>query len=234
MKALVIYDATGRIWSIIYGEEEAPQGLLSMFVDIPDGAALSRIDVTDPENPKAVFDYLPESDIGRLQKDMTQAKADIVRIDEKLTKSTCMTDGASSAMVMMAMAFTDEQALLVADLYPLWSDLDDGTTLTKQEEVVTGTEITKVRYGGKLYKVITTHKKQADWFPRQETASLFTVIDEEHAGTKEDPIPYSVNMIVYNGKYYMYNETLYLCTRDSEIALQHTPDQLIGQYFTTA
>ena len=43
MKALVIYDATGRIWSIVYGEEQAPQGLLSMFVDIPDGAALERL-----------------------------------------------------------------------------------------------------------------------------------------------------------------------------------------------
>ena len=26
MKALVIYDVTGRIWSIIYGEETLPQG----------------------------------------------------------------------------------------------------------------------------------------------------------------------------------------------------------------
>lgn len=30
MKALVIYDTTGKIWSIIYGEQKAPQGLLSM------------------------------------------------------------------------------------------------------------------------------------------------------------------------------------------------------------
>lgn len=231
MRALVIYDATGRIWSIVYGEEEAPQGLLSMFVDIPGGVTLNRIDVTEPENPKAVFDYPPETEIDMLQKDVAQAKADIVRIDEKLANSACMTDGASGAMVMMAMAFTDEQALIAADLYPLWSNLPDGTTLTKQEEVVTGTEITKVRYGEKLYKVITTHKKQADWFPGQETASLFTVIDEEHDGTQEDPIPYSVNMIVYEGKYYTYNGVLYKCIRDSGIALQYTPDQLIDQYF---
>ena len=32
MKALVIYDSTGRIWNIIYGEETVPQGLTSMFV----------------------------------------------------------------------------------------------------------------------------------------------------------------------------------------------------------
>ena len=68
MKSLVIYDATGRIWLIAHGEETAPQGLLFMFVDIPDGATLLRIDVTDLDNPKPVFDYLPETDIGRLQK----------------------------------------------------------------------------------------------------------------------------------------------------------------------
>ena len=28
--------------------------------------------MTDPENPKAVFSYLPESDIGRLQKKTTE------------------------------------------------------------------------------------------------------------------------------------------------------------------
>ena len=49
MKALVIYDVTGKIWSIVYGEEEAPQGLTSMFVDISEGAVLTKIDVTDPE-----------------------------------------------------------------------------------------------------------------------------------------------------------------------------------------
>lgn len=59
MKALVIYDTTGRIWSVIYGETEAPQGVPGMFVDVPEGAVLDRIDVTDPQNPKAVYEYLP-------------------------------------------------------------------------------------------------------------------------------------------------------------------------------
>lgn len=48
----------------------------------------------------------------------------------------------------------------------------------------------------------------------------------------EDPIPWAVNMIAYEGKYYCYNAVLYLCTRDSGIALQYAPDQLIDQYFS--
>lgn len=79
MKALVIYDTTGRIWNIIYGQEELPQGLTCMWVDIPDGAVLQSIDVTNPDDPQPVFSYLPESDIGKLQKQMSDVE---VRLDE--------------------------------------------------------------------------------------------------------------------------------------------------------
>ena len=75
MKALVIYDTTGKIWSVTYGITETPQGLLCMFVDMPDGAMLEYIDVTDSKNPKPVFSYLPESDIGKLQKKVNEFQA---------------------------------------------------------------------------------------------------------------------------------------------------------------
>ena len=87
MNALVIYDATGRIWNISYGETTVPQGLTAIFVDIPDGAVLNHIDVTDAKNPKPVFDYVPESDIGRLQKDLKEANATIEKLVSQLTET---------------------------------------------------------------------------------------------------------------------------------------------------
>ena len=75
MKVLVIYDTTGKIWSVTYGITETPQGLLCMFVDIQDGGVLERIDVTDSKYPMPVFLYLPESVIGRLQKKVTELQA---------------------------------------------------------------------------------------------------------------------------------------------------------------
>ena len=80
MKALVIYDATGKIWSIFYGEDQVPQGLLALFVDIPDGGQLERIDVTNPDDPKPVFTYLPESDIGKLQNR-------VIELEDQLTEA---------------------------------------------------------------------------------------------------------------------------------------------------
>lgn len=61
-----------------------------------------------------------------------------------------------------------------------------------------------------------------------------TVIPEPEEGpngTKEHPIPATNNMQYYEGKYYTYNDVLYLCNRNTEQAVWHTPDQLVGIYF---
>lgn len=113
---------------------------------------------------------------------------------------------------------TDDVALKAKELYNEWTV---GKAVTVGE---------RLRYGDRLYKVIQPHTTQADWTP-DITASLFEVIDEQHKGTLEDPIPWSINMQCYENLYYTYNEVLYKATRDSGIALAYTPDQLIGQYF---
>lgn len=225
MRALVIYDNTGRIWNIIYEADETPEGIQCMWVDIPKGANLIRIDVSKPEAPQPVFDYLPESEVGRLTAMVEEQAKEVSILRQNVS-------GYEKATMFAAFAFTDQQAVQVPALYPLWSDLPDGTILTTQEEAVKGTEITRVRGDdGKLYKVIKTHQKQADWAPGQATASLFTVIDVEHTGTLEDPIPAAVNMEYVKDKYYIEDGQIYLCIRDSETPLQYLPSQLVGQYF---
>ena len=87
-----------------------------------------------------------------------------------------------------------------------------------------------IQHNDKLYQVLQAHTAQEEW-PPDVAASLFVVIDKEHAGTKEDPIPAQINMEYFKDKYYTEGETLYLCTRDSGIALQHLPSALIGHYF---
>ena len=206
-----------------------------MFVDIPDGSIVDRIDVSDPENHKPVFSFIPDSNIGALEEKVIQNTENLSVIQRQM--ETVMPNNYlfETAIGMMAMSFTDEQALQVKSVYPIWSALAEGTQLTKQEEATTGTEITKVLGDDdKLYKVNTSHKKQSDWAPGIEVAALFVVIDEEHAGTLDDPIPASANMIYYEGKYYDEEGTLYLCTRDSEVALQYLPSQLVGSYFEVA
>lgn len=56
-RVLVIYDATGKIWNIEYGSETAPSGIPSMFVDVPEGATLERLDMSNPSKPEPVYTY---------------------------------------------------------------------------------------------------------------------------------------------------------------------------------
>ena len=63
-----------------------------------------------------------------------------------------------------------------------------------------------------------------------DTASLWERIDEEHAGTLEDPIPYTPPMEIFKDKYYTQDGVTYLCTRDSETPLSYNMTELVGLY----
>ena len=122
--------------------------------------------------------------------------------------------------------FTDENALKVIDLYPVWMV---GIAVAKDS---------RYQYEGKLYKCVQAHTTQADWTP-DVTPDLWTVIDVTHAGTIDDPIPAVAGMEYVYGKYYIEGETIYICKRIGEaeggtIVLQFLPSQLVGQYFEIA
>ena len=120
MKALVIYDATGKIWSIFYGEDQVPQGLLALFVYIPDGGQLERIDVTNPDDPKPGFSYLPESDIGKLQNLVTE-------LENQLTEAQLALTEQYEANLALEDEVTNNQ-LALTELY----EANQTTTTTKE------------------------------------------------------------------------------------------------------
>lgn len=82
------------------------------------------------------------------------------------------------------------------------------------------------------------HTTQADW-PPHLTPAMWTIINVDHAGTQDDPIPAARGMEYTYGLYYKDPEDtkLYLCERIGEqsgnkIILQYLPHELVGQYFT--
>ena len=81
------------------------------------------------------------------------------------------------------------------------------------------------------------HTTQENW-PPHSTPAVWTIINVDHAGTQDDPIPAARGMEYTYGLYYKDPEDtkLYKCERIGEaaggkIVLQYLPHELVGQYF---
>ena len=118
------------------------------------------------------------------------------------------------------LAVDDATALRMVAYYPDWTS---GTAYAAGDRVV---------YNGDLYKVLQAHTAQETWLPGTGTESLYTRIDEQHDGTKYDPIPYSGNMALEAGKYYSQSGKTYLCNRDTGNPVYHALADLVGLYVT--
>lgn len=116
----------------------------------------------------------------------------------------------------------DKTSLRMLDYYPIWQDLIGQTA----------SQGFKFTYNGKLYKVIQSHTLSESWVPDNGTESLYTRIDEEHDGDLYDPVPYEGNMALVNGEYHTQYGVVYLCNRDTGVAVYHPLKDLVDIYVT--
>lgn len=79
-----------------------------------------------------------------------------------------------------------------------------------------------------LWEVIQKHTLSADWKPSVDTMSLYKAVEPEHAGTKEDPIPWRQGMELFNGKFYTDKGVLYECIRDRGQAMAYDLADLVS------
>ena len=118
----------------------------------------------------------------------------------------------------------DAVALTAVELFPYWKVL-----VEKGEKVSKGF---RFQYEGKLYRTeqpeYTFVEHYVPGAPGME--SLFSLVDESHAGSKEDPIPFEKNMEIYEGLYYSQYGVLYRCIRSSGQPLYHDLALLVGSY----
>ena len=111
----------------------------------------------------------------------------------------------------------DNTALRMVAFYPEWAENAEYTAEYK------------VQRNGKLWRCRQAHTSQTGWEP-ENAASLWTEICESHAGTLDDPIPYSGNMALESGKYYMQDNKVYRCTRDTGTPVYNALSELVGLY----
>ena len=131
-------------------------------------------------------------------------------------------------------SLSDGEAAKSPELFPRWADHIG-------ETVKPGDRRSDMDESGVLhvYRVNKGqgHTTQENW-PPHSTPAMWTIIDLEHAGTQDDPIPAARGMEYTYGLYYKDPEDtkLYLCERTGEaaggkIVLQYLPHELVGNYF---
>ena len=132
-------------------------------------------------------------------------------------------------------SLSDGEAAKSPELFPRWADHIG-------ETVKPGDRRSDMDESGVLhvYRVNKGqgHTTQENW-PPHSTPAMWTIINVDHAGTQDDPIPAARGMEYEYGKYYLDSEDgkTYLCERIGEaaggkIVLQYLPHELVGNYFT--
>lgn len=118
----------------------------------------------------------------------------------------------------------DSVALTAVELFPVWNVL-----VKKGEEVEKGF---RFQHDNNLYRTKQPKYKFVEHYVPGAlgTESLFFRVDETHAGSVEDPIPFEKNMEIFAGLYYSQEGMLYRCIRSSGQPMYHDLSQLVGSY----
>lgn len=110
----------------------------------------------------------------------------------------------AGAALQEATDIPDEQALEMPDLFKSWDEV-----LEAGQELAANTVL---NLDGQLYRVVQAVTPQAHQRPDSEgMLAIYRPIDETHAGTEDDPIPFVYGMDTEQGNYYSYDGKLYLC-----------------------
>lgn len=146
--------------------------------------------------------------------------------DRRLTAAARMLEEGKKEFKTLGL--TPEQMIKHQRFAPAWGeDIKEGDAVVKGD---------KFTYEGKLYAVLQDHTVLAINAPSIATASLYVEVTPDYTeggeefGTLGNPIAYNGNMALENGKYYSQEGVVYLCHRDTGIAVYQPLSALVGLY----
>ena len=163
---------------------------------------------------------MTEKEIADMEEEVLQAEAE--------AKHRPLTEAEVNSMLIRQQVNTlevdDDTAFRMKSFYPTFDEVTGQT-------VKQGFKFT---HGEKLYKTVQPQLTiGAHYPPGIGTENLYAQICESHDGSKYDPIPYSGNMALENGKYYTQDNVTYRCIRDTGNPVYSNLSDLVGLYVET-
>lgn len=170
----------------------------SFFTDIiyaPDSA------VTDN------FFEIDENDVQNIQDSKANIQIESLSDLEEITANIQQINEAKNAIKysINALDLSNNDTIKYKDYLPDWNDYV-GKSLPKDF---------KFRYNNQPYKTLQYINIVLENQTPDIVYSLYKIIDEEHEGTLEDPIPYQQQMSIEKGKYYIQYDVVYIAIQST-------------------
>ena len=115
-------------------------------------------------------------------------------------------------------SLSDTDALQAIELYDEWKPDTDYIIGDRR------------RYEGTLYKSRQVHTSQSIYPPNTVPALWEVVAPEGKGDSPDNPIVYNQSMAIEEGKFYIENDVIYLCIRDSGVPLYTALANVVGNY----
>ena len=131
-----------------------------------------------------------------------EIEADRAAIPPERPDRASQMEAAVMAFAAAAVDIEDAVALQMPDLFPSWEDV-----LSGGQDLPAGRIL---QDGSQLYRVMQAVTPLESQPPHGEgMLAVYRPIDQQHAGTAEDPIPWVSGMDCFAGKHYSYNGKVY-------------------------
>ena len=123
-----------------------------------------------------------------------------------------------SLIIKASASLSDTDALNGVELFAVWaSDTDYAVG-------------DRVNYEGTLYKCRQSHTSQSIYTPDMIPALWEVVAEPGQGDTPDNPIPYNQSMAIVEDKFYIENDVIYVCIRDSGVPLYTALANVVGNY----
>lgn len=121
-------------------------------------------------------------------------------------------------IIKSSASLSDTDALEAVELFDEWKPDTDYSIGDRR------------RYEGVLYKCRQAHTSQ-EIYPPNIVPALWEVVAPEGKGDSPDnPIEYDQSMVLEQGKFYIENDVVYICIRDSGVPLYTALANVVGNY----
>lgn len=164
------------------------------------------------------FFEIDDSEVENIQDSKANIELNSIEDLEQITSNIEQINEAKEAIKysINALDLSDNDTIKFKDYLPDWNDYIN-KSMPKDF---------KFQYNNQAYKTLQYINVVLDNQTPDIVYSLYAIINEEHEGTMEDPIPYVQQMVIEKGKYYSQYGITYLAIQDMPTGMPYDLSQI--------